>query len=231
MTHPHSAGELFNYEDLEIRAGEYLEKIRKCAREILENAAREAEAERLKILREADELRKNAEEEGYRAGFDAGREAGLQDAAVAVAKQVQAEVALRLKPASEAFTKIADALEASRGEWKSHWEKNAIHLVCLIAGRIIHREIRNGPEIETRWIREALELTAGGNVTLRLNPDDLHSLRPTLEQMIRRMRNLGSVELHEDETLKPGDSELQTQFGEIDMRVETQLRRVMEELM
>ena len=223
-------GELFNYEDLEVRARRYLEEVRRQAKMILENAAQEADTERKRLLEEMEIRRRNAEEKGYRDGYDTGYEEGLRVSGQEIEKQIQAGVTLQLKPAAEALSRITDALEESRNEWKARWEKNALRLVCLIAEHVIRREMQKTPEIEREWIREALELTSGGDISLHMSPEDIPILRPTLEPVIKRMRNLGNVEFHADETFPGGDCELHTHFGKIDMRVEAQMRRILDEL-
>ncbi len=224
MAKKKSGGELFNLEDLEARSRQYLEEVRKQARGILENAVKEAEAEKTRILEEA-------REEGVRKGYDAGLKKGLEISAEELAGRIQAGVEHQLTSATEALTHVTDALQQTRDEWRSHWEKNAMHLLCMIAECVIRRKMRDDPDIQLRWIQEALELSAGGQISLHMNPADLASLGPTLQQLASRIQNLGTLELLADETLTAGDCKLETCFGKIDMRVETQMRRVMEELM
>lgn len=218
-----SSGELFNLEDLEARSRQYLEEVRKQARGILENAVTVAEAERVRVLAEA-------EKEGFQQGHDAGLKKGLEISAEELAARIQAGVEHQLKSATASLMHVADTLQQTHDLWRSHWEKNALHLVGMIAECVIRREMQQNPDIQTAWIQQALDLCAGGQVSLYLNPEDLKSLDATLQQLTAEMRNLGSVEFLADETLTPGDCKLKTQFGEIDMRVKTQMQRVMEEL-
>lgn len=223
MTENHSTGEIFNYEDLEERSRRYLEEVRREARGILETAVLRAEAEKDRIFEEAHR-------QGYAQGYDAGREKGIQVSAEELAGRIQAGVEHQLKSATDVLAKAAESLEETRMQWQSHWEKNALRMVCLIAGCIIRQEMQKTPNIQLNWIRDALELSAGGHITLRMNPEDLVSLRSSLDEMVKRMHNLGTVDFVTDETLENGDCELKTHFGEIDMRVASQLRRIMEEI-
>lgn len=217
------SGELFNLEDLEARSRQYLEEVRKQARGILENAVAVAEAQRVKVLEEAEKT-------GFQQGYDAGLKKGLEISAEELAARIQAGVEHQLKSATASLMHVAESLQETREEWRSHWEKNALHLVGMIATCVIRREMQRDPDIQTGWIQKALNLSAGGRISLYLNPEDLKSLGATLEQLVARTQNLGTVEFLADETLTPGDCKLKTQFGEIDMRVETQMRRVLEEL-
>ncbi|MDO4550304.1 MAG: FliH/SctL family protein [Planctomycetia bacterium] len=230
MTKKNTGGEIFNYEDLEAQSRQFLDHVRAQGRALVEEAAKEVEALKAEMLEEIARDRKKAEEEGYQEGYKRGYKNGVKTAAEEAQEKIQQEVTRNLEPARVTVLKMVEFLENERNAWKSRWEKEALSFVCMLAGHVIRRELQKDPEISLNWIREALELISSGEVTLKLNPQTLSVLKPTLEKIAGQMHNLVSVEFLPDETFPLGDCQLQTRFGEIDMRVDTQLKRIMEEL-
>jgi flagellar assembly protein FliH len=65
---------------------------------------------------------------------------------------------------------------------------------------------------------------------LLLNPTDYQTLQPQVEMLVRELAGLGQVEVSSDPAISPGGCRVETQFGVIDQQLETQLRRIEEEL-
>ncbi|MCS7305069.1 MAG: FliH/SctL family protein [Thermoguttaceae bacterium] len=198
----------FNFEDMATQAVRYLEKVRAEAAEIVAQAKKEAA-----------EIRRRAEAEG--------RQAGQQAIAEMVRHQLGQQLATLMPALQQAIQQIQEARQA----WLRHWENSTVHLATQIAARIIRRQLANHPDIPLQLIREALELATGSTqIRLLLNPTDYQTLKPQVEMILREMATLGEVEVAADPTITPGGCRLETQFGIIDQQLETQLRRIEEEL-
>lgn len=198
----------FNFEDMAVQANRYLEKVRMEAAQIVAQAKKEA----------AD-IRRRAEAEG--------RQAGQQAVAETVRQQLGQKLATLLPALQQAIHQIQDARQA----WLQHWEKTAVHLASLIAGRVIRRQLAQQPDIPLQLIREALELAAGGSqIRLLLHPNDYQTLQPQVEMILRELVPLGQAEAVADPTISPGGCRVETRFGVIDQQLEAQLRRIEEEL-
>ena len=123
------------------------------------------------------------------------------------------------------------AIERARGDWAAEWEAQAIYLAAAIAARIIRRELARDPQIQARYIQEALELAAGcGQVRVRIHPDDRQALGVPAAQWLEPLLARASAELVADPTVSPGGCVVETQHGQIDQQIETQLARIEEEL-
>ena len=222
---------LFNFEDIKRQADDYLNQVRQKAREILENAVAEAEAAKAPILAEAQTLREKAAQEGYLKGLEQGREESKKQAKAEIEKTVQSEMQTELQPALALFQTTLDHMANLKADLVATWEKAFLRLVCRVAERVIRQELRQTPNIEAGWIRESLELCSGARaVSLRLHPDDVSLLRPTLDEMQTRFRHLGTLEIREDATLTRGDCVVETEHGQIDQSITVQLERIAEEL-
>jgi flagellar assembly protein FliH len=198
----------FNFEDMAVQANRYLEKVRAEAAQIVAQAKKEA----------AD-IRRRAEAEG--------RQAGQQAVAETVRQQLGQKLTTLLPALQQAIRQIQDARQA----WLQHWEKAAVHLAAQMAARIIRRQLPQEPDVPLQLVREALELAAGcSQIRLVLHPDDYQTLQPQVEMLLREFTSLGEAEVAADPAISPGGCRIETRFGVIDQQLETQLRRIEEEL-
>jgi len=198
----------FNFDDVADRADTYLDGIRRQAAEILAEA--QAEAQR---------IRQKARVEGIAAGR--GEVEALVD------KKLAEQLGTLLPALGAAVQQIQQAKQA----WLAEWEKNAVHLAAAIAAKVIRRELAHAPEIPLQLVREALELAAGGGqIRVRLNPGDYQTLAPQAKTLVRELTPLGSTEVIADEAITPGGCRVETEFGAVDQQIESQLKRIEEEL-
>jgi flagellar assembly protein FliH len=74
-------------------------------------------------------------------------------------------------------------------------------------------------------------LAAGSpNVRLHLHPEDYQSLGVQVRSLIDAMSSLDDAEVVPDATVTRGGCRVETRFGTIDQQIESQLRRIEEEL-
>lgn len=170
--------------------------------------------------REAEEIRRRAADEGRREGEAAAREACLRR---------QDEQWAHVESAVGA---AVEQLDQARAAWLGHWERASIRLAVAIAERLLRRKLPEHPDVPLTLAREALELAAGaGDVRICLNPADRDALGDRVEGLARRFAGLGAIEITADPTVGRGGCRVDTRFGAIDQRMETQLARIEEELL
>ena len=164
---------------------------------------------------EADAIRRQAAEAGCQAAVE----------------EIERMVAEKTAPAIAALRQAAAELQAAKQAWLSHWETAAVRLAAAIAEKIIRRELRGQPQITLALVREALELAAGSpNVHLQLNPEDYQVLGGQVRALLAAMSALGGAEVTPDAAISRGGCRVQTRFGTIDQQIESQLKRIEEEL-
>jgi flagellar assembly protein FliH len=194
----------FNFDDFAAQARLHLAGARAEAAEIVARAVGEADC----IHRQAEE---------------AGRNAALQE--------VEAMVAGQMAPPLAALRQAVADLHDARQQWLSHWEAAAVRLAAAIAQRVIRRELRVQPEITLALVREALELAAGSpTIRVHLNPEDYKLLGTQVRGLIDAISALGGAEVVSDAAIGQGGSRVETRFGTIDQQIESQLKRIEEEL-
>ena len=181
----------------------------------------QCEAARLiaEAKQEAERIRREAAEQGRIEGERAAR----KETTLAQEKQWTAVLAV----VDGLVTEINGAKQA----WKEHWEQTAIGLAIAISERILRRELTDRPQISLELVRETLELATGGDqVRILLSPNDYRTLGNHVTDLAQTIGTLGTVEVVADASIDVGGCRVETQFGSIDQQVETQLRRIEEEL-
>ncbi len=199
---PH--GVPFNFEDMSVRANQYLDGIRGEARKIVAAAQREAV-----------QIKERAKADGYQAGQH----------------QVAEIIRSQLASVLPALRQAVEDVQHARQEWLTHWEAAAIHVAAAIAGRIVRREITDLPAFAAGKLRESLELAAGASrLRIRLNPGDHASMAGQADVITKELAPIADAEIVPDDNVTPGGVRIETDFGIIDQQIEAQLARIEEEL-
>ncbi|HEX3998327.1 MAG TPA: FliH/SctL family protein [Pirellulales bacterium] len=198
----------FNLEDVTQQATKYLDKIRAQAAQIIADAQRQADA-----------IRRQAEEEGRQAAMRAAEKV-LDDK---VGKRMQT-----LLPALQTVVNnIADAKQA----WLGQWERSTVRLAAAIAGKVVRGKTPDLPEVTSKLVREALEMAAGSSqVRILLNPDDHETLQPNIARLTKELGRIGGAEILADSQITAGGCRVETLHGSIDQQFEAQLSRIEQEL-
>jgi flagellar assembly protein FliH len=195
---------VFNFEDMSSQAKKYVANVRAETAKLVAEAKREAEV-----------IRRRAEEEGRRAGMQA----------------VEEMVRKQLATAFPALKRVIEEIHNSQHAWIRHWEGSAVRVAAAMAERVIRRELRHDPKITLTLVREALELAAGNaHLRIHLNPEDCKALGSQVQTLIGELAPLAEAEIVPHPDVSPGGCRLETKFGMIDERFEAQLKRIEEEL-
>lgn len=198
----------FNFEDMNDRANEYLETVRREAAKIVQQAHQQAE-----------QVRRQAEAAGRAAAIEAAQ------------KALDEKIADRLNNFVVALDRLVAETEEAKAEWLRRWEQSAVAVAAAIAQRVIRRELQQQPEISLEWVRESLRLAAGAaEVTLHLNPSDYDLLGGGADQLARSLGKLAPTRIVSDPEVSAGGCVVQTSLGRIDQQIESQLARIQEEL-
>lgn len=198
----------YDLSDMASQADEYLNTVRQEAAKIIQEAKQEA----IQVRQQAEQAGRQAAEEAVEAILDK-------------------KVAEQMRTLSPAIARAVQLIEDSRNDWMRHWEASAVKIACAIASRIVQREITQQPEITLNWIRETLQLAAGSaELTLRIHPDNHKTLGRQIEELTKVFGGIAPTQIVADETLSPHGCVISTEFGTLDMQLETQLDRIAEEL-
>jgi flagellar assembly protein FliH len=201
-------GMSFNFDDMTVKANQYLEQVKIEAGKIVVAAKQEAAA-----------IKSKAEAEGKQA------------AQKAVEKILDEKIHKQMASLLPALSKAVESINHAKHSWLQHWEKTAVHVAAAIASRVIRREVSKSPEITVALVKEALELAAGSaEINVRLNPGDHAALAGQVQTIAASLTRLGQANVIADPNISAGGCRVDTRFGTIDQQFEAQLSRIEKEL-
>jgi flagellar assembly protein FliH len=150
--------------------------------------------------------------EALEKGREEGREEGFSEGKAEVDRLI------------ERTQTVLERAQDKRGEILKETEQEIIDLVLLIARKVIKVISDNQRNVIVSNVVEALrKVKAKGNVIIRVNMADLKLATEHKQEFIRLMEGAKSVQIVEDSTVDNGGCIIETDFGEIDARISSQL--------
>jgi flagellar assembly protein FliH len=184
---------------------------------------RQAQDDADKIIAGAREKARKIEAEA-RAAFDAGRreaeEQGRADGREAGFAEGRAEVE-RLVGRTRT---VLERAQGKRAEILEQTEQEIVNLVLLIARKVIKVISESQKTVIVSNVVQALRKVKGrGNIIIRVNMADLKLATDHLKDFISLAEGAKSVQIMEDSSVDEGGCVIETDFGEIDARIASQL--------
>ena len=159
------------------------------------------------------EMERQAYEQGFAKGEQDGRLAAQQQAA----------------PLLTAMETTLAELDGVRQKIRRHLEQEVVELALHVARKVVRHELTVSKDTIVCVVQEAMtQLDDPGKISIRLNPDDLKKIRAAGETLSSVMDHLDTIHFEEDTGIDCGGCYIQTEYGEIDARIEEQLRTVEE---
>ena len=176
---------------------------------------KEAEDNAAKIIADAEQRTKSQEETGYKDGFEKGREAGFTEGKAEAQRLVD-----RLHVLIE---KTMD----KRSEILSETEQQIINLVLLMTRKVVKVISENQKNVIVANAVQALRKVKGrGDVTIRVNLADLQLTTQHIKDFLSAVENVKNISVIEDSTVDQGGCIIETDFGEIDAKISSQLNEL-----
>jgi flagellar assembly protein FliH len=154
------------------------------------------------------DVAQQAADAAYADGFDAGRAAAVAE----------------LMHDGEAFAKALEEVKRFRAGLMERYQSELLALALGIARKVVQRELAEHPEHWLGMIREAVRHALDRErIRIRVGPvlhkflvEQLPTLRPMLE-------DVKELELVEDGTLSESGCILESQFGDLDLGIDSQI--------
>ena len=116
---------------------------------------------------------------------------------------------------------------AYREEFIKRYENEILHLICTIAGKVVRGAIKVDNQVVREIILDAFKLAADrSEVTVRVNPEDVEYLKEIRPEFFDRIKELKSITIESDPSITRGGCFMETAFGKVDARIETQLEKI-----
>lgn len=207
------------------------EDLGRQATRILDDAKNKASQVIAEASRQAAEIKAQATSEGLAEGQQQGFEQGLSKG------KSQGEADAREKH-DQSLLELIDqwqtqlrAFDEDRDRLLESCRTQAIQLALAIARRVIYRVVHNDPLIVADQLADALAMVAQtSEVEVVVHPDQEVLVREVLPDICATLQQVDSVSLTLDSALTPGGCLVRTRGGAIDGTIETQIDRIIDEL-
>ncbi len=170
----------------------------------------EAEAERLlaQAREDAEQLRRQA--------IDEGRETGLAEGRAAVAQENAAQLA--------AINALLDEINAERDDFYMRSEPELVALAITIAEKVLAEQLAVKPETVVNLTRTHMKrIRERETLRVRVHPEDLALLAEARPQLLGEIDGVRELQLFEDRRVGRGGVILEGPGGSFDARFTTQL--------
>lgn len=183
---------------------------------IVAKAREEAEA----IERDARVALSDEIEAARKEGFAQGREEGFNTGKAEVDRLV------------ERLHTVLERAQLKREEILAETEQQIVDLVLLIARKVIKVMSENQRTVVISNVVQALRKVKGrGDITIRVNVDDLKLTSEHTKDFIRLIEGVKNVAIVEDSSVDRGGCIIETDFGEIDARISSQLTELEQKIL
>ena len=113
---------------------------------------------------------------------------------------------------------------ARREEILSETEQQIVELVILMTRKVVKIISENQKSVVMANILQALKKVKGrGDVTIRVNLADVKLTSEHTQDFIKQVENVKGITVLEDSTVDKGGCIVETDFGAIDARIQSQL--------
>jgi len=133
------------------------------------------------------------------------------------------QAAQHLEPVLTSLSQVAQNLASQRERVRAEAEEDAVKLAIAIGRRVLHREMMTDPEAILGLVKAAFsKLNAREVHRIRVSPDDAS----TIEKHRAALNLPSGLEIASDRTFARGSALFETERGELDASVDTQLAEI-----
>ena len=180
-----------------------------------------AQAERDRLMEDAqkqiEELKERAQQEGRREGYEAGHADGEQ--------KIREELADIIRQANAKAEKtLADAQKASE-DYVQQAEQDVVRIAMSVVDAVLPQHFIDVPQVILPLVREAILKVKDQKELIIHVPPDSYDLALMAREEFRKVLTYGDAVLtiQPDESLSPGDCLIETPNGSVDARLATRI--------
>lgn len=190
---------------------------------LLEQARQETEQARTEARTAAREASRAGHEEGYSAGYALGHAEGLRQGRQQAAEEAASErAALRA-----AVDSLVNRVEEERQRAWDSLEPQVLELVLEVAKTVLKQEVEASRTAAISQIRSAVRRAAhASSLRVRVNAADLEAAQAVKEELLELVDGLRGIEIAADRRVPAGGCVVETESGDIDARLSTQIEEV-----
>ncbi len=136
-----------------------------------------------------------------------------------------------LESAAQALATAAEEISRLRDSLAKNSSQDMLRLVMTIAEQIIRREVSADPQVVLNIIENALQASVRSDqYRIRVNPDDLEQVLQQKPLFLASISGLKNLSIEADATVSRGGCRVDSELGEVDATIETQLESIQQAL-
>ncbi len=207
------------FEEME-RSTNEAAKTRQEAQDEAESVVAEAGKKAESLVLDAEDRVETIEKDALDKGRREGKEEGFQEGHAEVERLV------------EHLHKVISSAVEKRNEIIDESETQLINLVLQISQKVIKVISENQKNVVINNVIQALrKLKTRNDVIIRVNLDDVELTSEHIKDFMRMVENVKSITVVEDSTVDKGGCIIETDFGEIDARIASQLNEIRQKVL
>jgi flagellar assembly protein FliH len=150
-------------------------------------------------------------DESYRKGFTEG-----------VEKQKK-----EIKPVLDALSTMTGMIPLVRKDIIAKTGEQIVKLALAIAEKVINQEVETRKEVILGVLKGVLRnISETEGMKIRLNPQDFRYMMEVRKDFFQSIDGVRNVVFEEDMSIKRGGAVVETMFGEVDARLESQMEEI-----
>lgn len=155
----------------------------------------------------------------FKAGFDEGRRFAE--------KQLRDSFAVQLQETQDAIRVLTENMQREYDQLYASAERNVVKLALAVAERIVKRQVLMDNEFVIRQICEGAKRVIGvERIRIRVNPADEEYVRQHRAQVLMNADSVRDLVIESDETIERGSCVIESDAGNVDTLIATQLERI-----
>ncbi|MDR2900252.1 MAG: flagellar assembly protein FliH [Treponema sp.] len=194
------------------RKTDQAQSIKRIAEDEAEQIIADAKLKAQEIIDNAQSAFENDRQEAEKLGLTEGREKGFDEGKAEVERLV------------ERSQVVLERAQDKRAEILAETEQQIIDLVLLISRKVIKVISENQRNVIISNVIQALRKVKGrGNILIKVNMADLKLSTEHIKDFVKLVEGAKSIQVVEDSSVDRGGCIIETDFGEIDARIASQL--------
>lgn len=178
---------------------------------LLQDMKQAIEKEKEAWLVTKEEERKQAQDVGYKTGYDAGLE------------EAKAEYTSLIEEAN----KIIENAQTEYFKTIANHEQAIIHLAITTAEKITKRQVSEAEDVLVEMIKHAVEdLQKRSNISIYVQPADYEFVMNGKEELEVLLEDGEIISIYADENLNPGDCVIKHPYGQLRIGIDVQLQQI-----
>lgn len=172
---------------------------------------------------------KNEEEDVFKKQLEDYYKLGFKDGQEKTRRELEQDFSNKLFKKYEEVYNILTQYDEHLIDLEKEFELLVIETAYELAKKIVEREIQN-ENIINKNIKEAINKIVGANnVVLKLHPKDLEELTEASKNLIHSS-SFTKIKIEPDERIERGGCFIETEIGNVDARISTQLNELRKKL-